>query len=201
MNKTPRKEIRVCKCGRIHVFDESHIDNAIEHDKNFVLICADCGTALVIGADREDGDWMGEPGKTFYNMYTSALEKTTSITTESFADKANHKPYSEILYDKGIGVPMMSGMNATHWDGKHFDDTWYPDFLQELCDARTTIDDIRKKHEQWMKDRITVNIQFMARMLDEETGIALARAGIPGLDFTGTKYEKYMPDCCKIKEG
>lgn len=194
-----RKEIRICKCGHIHIFDETKIDNALQQDKEFILICADCGTAYRIGADREDGEWMGEPGKTFFNMYTTDLHGTTSITAENFNDAENHKPYSEILYNKGIDVPMMSGMNATNWDGRHFDDTWYPDFLQELYDARTTIDDIRKKHEQWQKDRITVNINWMIRGLNNDTAIVLAQAGIPGLDFTGTKYEKYMPDYCKTK--
>ena len=40
---------------------------------------------------------------------------------------------------------------------------------------------------------------WMIRGLDNDTAIVLAQAGIPGLDFTGTKYEKYMPDHCKTK--
>ena len=44
-------DIRICKCGRIHAIPNERIKNALNADKNFLLICAACGNATLIGAD------------------------------------------------------------------------------------------------------------------------------------------------------
>ena len=187
-----RKEIRICKCGHIHIFDQSKIDKALNEDKEFVLVCGNCGVAYRIGADREDGALFGEPGKTYFNMYTMDIRDKTSITKNSFDDNADHKPFAEIFYNAGISVPMMSGMSATHYGPNGFADNWFPDFLNELDRKDVTVEEIREMREKWRKDHTTVNINWFARQIDEQTGKLLANAYIKGLDFTGTKYEKYI---------
>lgn len=44
-------DIRICKCGRIHAIPNERIEKALDADKNFLLICAACGNATLIGAN------------------------------------------------------------------------------------------------------------------------------------------------------
>lgn len=57
-------DIRICKCGRIHAIPNERIKNALNADKNFLLICAACGNATLIGADISP-DW-DDPTKDFF---------------------------------------------------------------------------------------------------------------------------------------
>lgn len=188
-----RREIRICKCGRIHIFDEAKIDKALNEDKEFMLVCGSCGVAYRIGADREDGEMFGDPGKTYFNMYTIDVRDKTSITEASFTD-GDHKPFAEIFYDEGISVPMMSGMSANDYGPHGFADNWFPDFLNELDRRDITVEEIREMREKWRKDRITVNMGWFIRQIGGDTATLLAKARIRGLDFTGTEYEKYQKE-------
>lgn len=183
MPNDTRTEVRICKCGHIHLIDESRISNALQQDKELVFICSNCGAAYRIGADREDGAFYGEPGKTFYNMYTLDLPRSKSITAEDFSENDEHKPYSEILYSDGIAVPMMSGMNATHFGPNGFSDNWFPDFLNELNDERKSIEDIRRMYRKWQDDMHTVNIGWFKRSLNASVAEVLAKQHIQGLDL------------------
>lgn len=46
-----RKDIGICTCGRIHFIDKDIIDEALELNKNTLIICGGCGRTYVIGAD------------------------------------------------------------------------------------------------------------------------------------------------------
>lgn len=60
-------DIRICKCGRIHAIPNERIEKALDADKNFLLICAACGNATLIGADISP-DW-DDPSKDSCNIY------------------------------------------------------------------------------------------------------------------------------------
>lgn len=98
-------EVRVCICGRIHVFSHEKIENAIYNDKELLLICGGCGSGTIIGADyRPNGAYgLDEP---CYDMYSFTLDKTYSITSD-FKTPDGHE-ISEIFFDEGIKVPMSA---------------------------------------------------------------------------------------------
>lgn len=62
----------ICRCGKIHMIPSDKIDDAIEHNKNFMFICADCGSATVVGADKEWDEY--EPDKKCYMMYSGSVD-------------------------------------------------------------------------------------------------------------------------------
>ena len=49
MNK--KYNMRICKCGRIHMIDENKLEKALENNKHIFLICGGCRTATLIGAE------------------------------------------------------------------------------------------------------------------------------------------------------
>lgn len=58
-------DIRICQCGRIHMVTNEKINNALQENKDLLLICAGCGKAILIGADAET-----DLNKTYYMMYS-----------------------------------------------------------------------------------------------------------------------------------
>ena len=44
-------DVRICGCGHIHFVPNEMIDEAIDNNKNVLLICGGCGQATMIGAD------------------------------------------------------------------------------------------------------------------------------------------------------
>lgn len=42
-------DMRICKCGRIHMVPNEKIEKALKNNRNLLLICAGCGTATLIG--------------------------------------------------------------------------------------------------------------------------------------------------------
>ena len=82
-------DIRICKCGRIHAIPNERIEKALDADKNFLLICAACGDATLIGADISPA--FDDPSKDCYEMYSvdfSSYEDKV-INTDTF--KGNDK--------------------------------------------------------------------------------------------------------------
>lgn len=183
------KEMKICKCGRIHLIPEEKIDNALEKNKNFVLICANCGESIVIGANIEP-DW-NDPEKDCYMMYSYNLSdyKDKSITKESFETTKKEKGIEEIYYSHGIKVPMMTGNYATDYFCGRFSDRWYPDFYNiERKDI--TVKEIMDFINQWKKDRITVNMNRFIHENKEEDLKEISRYYIKGLNWKGTKFER-----------
>lgn len=182
-------EVRVCNCGRIHVFSHEKIENAIYNNKELLLICGGCGSGTIIGADylQEGAYGSDEP---CYDMYSFTLDKTCSITSD-FKVPDGHE-ISEIFIDKGIKVPMMTGEYAgqyTHFVG--FSDIWFPD-LYKIEAPDTTMKDVAEFIAKYRKDRKTVN---MNRLINENNNPEILKAIssrlIEGLDWTDTKYDNW----------
>lgn len=182
-------EIRVCNCGRIHAFPHEKIENAIYNNKELLLVCGGCGSGTIIGADyHPDGAYgFDEP---CYDMYSFTLDKTYSITSDFKTPKGH--AISEIFFDEGIKVPMMSGEYAgLHTPGAGFSDIWFPD-LYKIEAPGTTMKDVAEFIAKYRKDRKTVN---MNRLINENNNPEILKAIssrlIEGLDWTDTEYENW----------
>lgn len=113
-------DIRICSCGRIHTLPSEKINNAIEHNKDFLYICGGCGIATVIGAERDMISMMIISA--MICIQELSLKEDTVFDTD-FMNTSNkyHKQISEIFYSNGYKVPMKSGMDATDfYVGKFF---------------------------------------------------------------------------------
>lgn len=97
-------DIRICKCGRIHAIPNERIEKALDADKNFLLICAACGNATLIGADISP-DW-DDPSKDCYEMYSADFSSYEDkvINTDTFKENEKEKAVEEIFYSHGIKV-------------------------------------------------------------------------------------------------
>lgn len=182
-------EVRVCICGRIHVFSHEKIENAIYNDKELLLICGGCGAGTIIGADyRPDGAYgLDEP---CYDMYSFTLDKTYSITSD-FKTPDGHE-ISEIFFDEGIKVPMMTGEYAGQYTPfAGFSDIWFPD-MYKIEAPETTMEDVAEFIAKYRKDRKTVN---MNRLINENNNPEILKAIssrlIEGLDWTDTEYDNW----------
>lgn len=183
------KEMKICKCGRIHLIPEEKINNALEKDKNFVLICANCGQGFVIGADIEP-DW-NNPEKDCYMMYSYDLSKGISITKESFNEnETEHKKgIEEIYYSDGIKVPMMTRNYATNYFCGVFIDKLCPDFYK-IQKQNITKKEIMDFIEKWEKDSVMVNMDRFIEENKEDDLKEISRYLIKGFNWKGTKFER-----------
>lgn len=182
-------EVRVCNCGRIHVFSHEKIENAIYNNKELLLVCGGCGSRTVIGADyRAEGAYGFE--EPCYDMYSFTLDSTFSITAD-FKTPTGHE-ISEILFNNGIRVPMMTGEYAklyTPFVG--FLDIWFPD-LYKIEAPGTTMKDVAEFIAKYRKDRKTVNMnRFINENNNPEILKTISSRLIEGLDWTDTKYDNW----------
>lgn len=190
---TRKYDIRICSCGRIHFVLNSEIDAALEADKELWLVCGGCGRTTRIGAYIEH-DWTSDdPNKMIYNMYSFEYgeHKDYELTIDSFAATDNHKGIYKVLHSVGERPVMMTGMHATHYfaPAGRFEDNWYPDFWK-IQRTDITKDEILQFIKDWEKDHVTVNMNQLLRMLDEDKLEALSAYMINGLNWVGTKYER-----------
>ena len=182
-------DMRICKCGKIHMIPEKKIDDALENNKNLLFICASCGEALLIGGDVEI-DW-DDPSKDCYMMYSGCWSgyEDTSLTKRDFETAENHKGINEIFYSHGIRVPMMTGQNATDYmSGVGFSDRWYPDFWK-IQRVGITVPEIMKFIEEYKRDRTTVNMSAFINSVPEDMLEEISHYHIEGLNWKGTKWE------------
>lgn len=187
-----RKEIRICKCGHIHIFDDEIINQTITENKELVLICGNCGTAYKIGADEEDGSSVGEPNRIYFNMYTQDVNNSATFSIENFVNNEENKAIKTIFYSKGIAIPMKSGMEANAFFIDKFFDTYYPNFLSEINRQNITVEEIQQLKQQWETNRSTVDMHELCENIDKLTAKILIHAKITALDFKGTKYENLL---------
>ena len=190
-----RKEIRVCVCGCIHFVDQNIIHDAIEHDKNTLLICGQCGRAYVIGADRVP-NWYKEKAEDpdeCFDMYSYEARTKNGLLildVNSFNKERNYKPFDKVIYDKGHVVIMQTGYRATYFHYETgFEDMSYPDFTYRIGDD-TTKADIVEMIEDYHKKRKTVMMSSLIHCLTDEENALLAKAKIKGLDYSGTDWER-----------
>lgn len=181
-------DMRICKCGRIHMVDEDKLEKALENNKNILLICGGCGTATLIGADIEP-DW-DEPDKDCYMMYSCEFSsrENKSITTADFESTEHHKGIEEIVYSHGIKVPMMTGMYATDYNNGRFSDRWYPDFYK-IQRSDITVKEIMDFIDEYTNDRTTVNMNRFINETPEDMLEEISHYHIEGFDWKGTKWE------------
>lgn len=182
-------EVRVCSCGRIHVFPKNKIENAIYNNKELLLVCGGCGSRTVIGADyRAEGAYGFE--EPCYDMYSFTLDSTFSITAD-FKTPTRHE-ISEILFNNGIRVPMMTGEYAGQYTScVGFSDIWFPD-MYAIEASETTMEDVAAFIAKYRKDRKTVN---MNRLINENNNPEILKAIssrlIEGLNWKDTPYDNW----------
>lgn len=183
-------DMRICRCGKIHMIPSDKIDDAIKQDKDFMFICADCGSAMVIGADKEWDEY--EPDKECYMMYSGyfAPYYSESITEDDFKGTKNKKVISEIYYSHGIKVPMMNGFYATrYYDGKFYDDRVIFN-IYEIDRPNVTAKEVQDFLEKDRHDSSTVDMKTFIRQNEDEVLEEISHYLIRGFDWKGTKYER-----------
>lgn len=181
-------DVRICKCGRIHMIDNNKLDNALDKNKNLLLICGGCGDATLIGANIEP-DW-DNPDKDCYMMYSSEYSPygDASIIGTDFETTEHRKGIEEIVYSHGLKVPMMTGMYATDYNNGVFSDRWYPDFYK-IRRNDITVKEIMDFIDEYNHDRTTVNMDRFIRETPEDMLKEISHYIIDGINWQGTKYE------------
>ena len=183
------KEVRICNCGRIHFLDREMTSKALEHDKDILLICGGCGSATKIGADK-GYDWWGNTKEEVYNMYSFDVgDYDFTLDASKFENNEHQKGIDKIVYSVGKRVMMKTGMYARYFRFERFEDNWYPDFYK-IKHNDVTVKEIMDFINEWEKDRVTVNMNWLIRSLTDEEAKALSRLYIPAFDWKGTKYEQ-----------
>ena len=183
------KDVRICKCGVIHFLDSDLIDEAIDNNRNLLMICGSCGHGSVIGGDET----IDYEGQTAYMMYTGDLihhgcDNSVEITADDFVDRAERKAYSRIIVDPGKKVMMKTAYRATsYWNGTFYDGT-FPD-TNPIEDVRLDAGDIREYIERKKRESMEVDMNMLMRDLSDEELEALSHLAISAFDWTGTKYE------------
>lgn len=179
-------DIRVCSCGRIHVIPFEKVSNAIEEQKDFLLVCGSCGAVTVIGADyRKEGAYGFE--EPCYDMYSYDISKPFSITSDMATP--NGRSIAEIFFNRGIGVPMMTGEYATCFNPYvGFSDLTYCS-SQELNMDDITANEMHDILNKYNSDRTTVNMQ---RFISENRGNpeileAISTMHIKGLNWSNAE--------------
>lgn len=182
-------DIRICKCGRIHAVSGEKIEKALENNKNFLLICAACGSATLIGANVAL-DW-DDSSRDCYEMYSEDFSsyKDKTIKADIFKGNEKEKAVEEILYSHGIKVPMKTGQYATDYFNGRFSDRWYPDFYK-IQRNDITVKEIMDFIDEYTHDRTTVNMDRFINETPDDVLEELSNYYIKGFNWKGTKFEK-----------
>ena len=147
-------EVRICKCGCVHFIPWADVEHAIDENKELVVICNRCGTAVRYGAE----DYFDE-GKALYCFPLDVGE----ITLDRF-----NKEFTKILYSEGKRVPMKTGQLADYYSGEHFYDC-QPCFWSSALYEKCTIEEVRSYYERQTKLATQVNIdRFMNSLTPEQ---------------------------------
>ena len=126
-------------------------------------------------------------------MYSRTLPKEDTVFDTDFMNTSNqyHKQISEIFYSNGYKVPMKSGMDATDFYVGKFSDRWHPDFYK-IQRNDVTVDEIMDFIDDFNKNRTTVDMERLIDRLPEDVLEELSALYIPSLDWTNTKYDKFI---------
>lgn len=182
-------DMRICHCGKIHMIPCKKIDDAIKQDKDFMFICADCGSATIIGADKEPDRY--EPNKECYMMYSDDFSPnhSESITEINFKNGKNKKAISEIYYSHGVKVPMMNGYYATEYRCGIFYDGRVIANLYEIDRPNVTAKEVQTFLKDAREKAKTVNMNRFIRENEDDVLKEISCYLIKGFDWKGTKYE------------
>lgn len=180
-------DIRVCKCGKIHATPKSKIVEAVEKDKSLLLICASCGNATVIAADRETDHY----GNTRYDMlsYRFAPYTSTSITKTDFDRQEGKTEFNEILYSHGYKVPMNTGNYANDFFAGKFTDTTGPE-LDKLLRNDVTAEAVAEFVKNHTEESTTVDMNRFIRETPEDVLDELSNYAYQCFNWKGSKFKK-----------
>jgi len=157
-------DVRFCNCGRVHFIDQTKIDQAIENEKQVLVICNNCGNSFIIGADKGYDEYLDQE---IYNMYSYGM-RDTELNDLSRIDS--------IVFTAGEQVRMMTGGTATYQGDCFIDwETKKPDNIS---------------NEEWEKMQKTVNTQHTINWIRDEDKLEQMSHYVVGIDWKGTKYEK-----------
>lgn len=181
-------DMRICKCGRIHMVPNERIEKALEDNKNLLLVCAGCGAATLIGAYIQP-DW-NEPDKDCYMLYAIDFSsyQDMGIHASDFDKTESSKGIEEIYYSHGLKVPMMTGQYATDYYNGRFSDRWYPDFYK-IQRKDVTVEEIMQFIDEYKRDRTTVNMNWFIQQTPEDMLKEISCYMINGFNWKGTKWE------------
>ena len=191
MNKL---EVRICKCGRLHFYQNELLDKLLEEEKELVLICSRCGNVMHIGADIEPASFFYEdanPEEIVFNMYSSNT-KNEEISQENFnqelMNSENKRTIGKIIIDEGIGVYMNTGYTADYYGNDGFAD--YGSTFDRVK-KYTSLEVLERDLNDYEKRRVQVKMKNLLETLTDDQADALSCFRINGLDWTGTKWEKH----------
>lgn len=175
--------LKICSCGKIHMIPNEKIDHAIKHDKNLLLICGSCGAATIIGAEEEQ---FGHT--TVYKIYSSDafINNIENINISDFMSLGGKKGIIEIIYDKGIKVPMKNGEYAT----SYFGDKFHNSSRLSMYEIQQHKDDIVDFYSTYIRNCGIVDMRRFINENSDEILSELSTYYIGGFNWEGTKYEK-----------
>lgn len=178
--------VRFCKCGKIHLIPNDKLDKAYKSDKDLLFVCADCGAASIMGADKEaDGAYI------YYLTYSYDFsDKSTSITQDCFSGSKSKKAISEIYYSHGIKVPMKNGYYATRYFNDMFMDDRFISNLYEIDRYDVSPEEVHEFIEKTKHEMCTVNMVRFIRETPDEALEEISKYYVPAFDWSGTKYQK-----------
>ena len=170
--------MQICSCGRIHMIDIGKINKTYEENKNLLLICAGCGEATLIGADKQSDPL--DSNKSCYFSYAIPFSKNQDQTICDYMFDSirldGMKALSEILYSHGYKVAMMTGRYATCYIAGRFFDYSYDNYTTKRPISET--------------DRSLVNMKRFISDTPDDILKEISRYWIEGFDWTGTKWEQ-----------
>jgi len=157
-------DVRFCSCGRVHFINQEKVNQAIENEKQVLVICNNCGNSFVIGADKSYDEYLDQE---IYNMYSFGM-RDTEVNDLSKIDS--------IVFTAGEQIRMMTGGAATYQGDCFIDwETKKPDNISI---------------GEWGKMQKTVNTQHTINWIKDEDKLEQMSNYVVGIDWKGTKYEK-----------
>ena len=169
-NTTKKFDVRFCSCGRIHLVDWDSIENAIDNNKEILLICGGCGRASRIGAD----DYF-DGGKSMYTIDLAHESKDHVIIDErNFSDNADSSEeyfpkFTKIIYSNGIRIPMKNGYYATSYFNGIWQDTRRDHInFNEARLLRKSLADVQKEYEENLANSRIVDVDRLFNSLNDE---------------------------------
>lgn len=156
--KAAKYDVRFFPNGRIVFVPWEDIDNAINNNKEVLVICNawSGGYAIAIGANEVPASWYdpsADPDKIAFEMYSYNI-KDTEFTSEEFAR------FHKVIVSSGTMVRMKTGEQANSYQGSSFVDwdTSYDKFGQSFRYNNET-------EEEFEKLRFQIDISATARYM------------------------------------
>ena len=101
-------DVIFCSCGHIHFVSGKDYSEAIKAHQENLLICANCGTTYVLGADEVEGG---------YSLYKHEIPLNLMTKENNYsADLTDYlRRFYRVNYSLGYGVPMTTGYFADEY--------------------------------------------------------------------------------------